>query len=167
MSTFPAIRPTTRLYVPGNAPSAFANSLSGRAIGFRRGNRRIGQSLSLSFEHLAEADMLKIKNHYVGQDGTFEIFFLSPEIWADHVSPPIPLISDYAWKYTAAPVIADVSFDRFSISVELGTEPIDIGDLVLDGGLASATPSRDYIVNGGLAAATPEREYVISPGGAA
>jgi hypothetical protein len=110
--------------------------------------------------------MLKIKDHYINQDGTFEIFYLSSEIWADHVSPPVPLISDYAWRYIAAPVIADVSYDRFSVSVELGTEPIDTGDLVINGGLASATPSRDYIVNGGLAAATPAREYIINPGGA-
>jgi hypothetical protein len=166
MSTFPAIRPTTRLYVPGNVPSAFASSLSGRTIGFRRGNRRIGQSLSLSFEYLSETEMLKIKDHYIGQNGTFEIFFLSAEIWADHASPPVLLLSDYAWKYNAPPVIDDVSFERFSVSVELGTEPIDTGDLVINGGLAFATPSRDYIVNGGLAAATPAREYIINPGSA-
>jgi hypothetical protein len=166
MANFPAIKPTSRLYVPGLVPSALRTSLSGVAVGFRRGNRRISQTLDLSFSHLTEAEMLRIKDHYVNSSGTFEIFFLSAEIWADHANPPVPLISDFAWRYADQPVIEDASYDRFTVSVKLQTEPIDPGDFILDGGLAAATPARDYIVNGGLAAAMPARDYVIAPGGA-
>ena len=167
MAIFPSIRPTVRLYIPGDAPSTFATGLSGRTTGFRRGNRRVGQSLALSFDHLTEAAMQQIKDHYIGQQGTFDIFFLSADIWADHAAPPVPLISDYAWRYESPPAITDTAFDRFNVQVALTTEPIDIGDLILNGGLAGAAPARDYIVNGGLAAATPARDYIITPGGAA
>ena len=167
MYTFPQLTPNARVFVPGDTPRSELQSLSGLRSSFRRGNRRIAQSLSLSYNYLTEADMLLIKNHYYDSYGTYEIFFLPAEVWADHASPPVPLVSDFAWRYATAPSITDVSFDRFSIEIELQTEPIDTGDLVIDGGLASATPARDYIVNGGLAAAAPARDYVISSGGAA
>jgi len=146
---------------------AMQTSLSGFNSGFRRGNRRIGQKLNLIFTHLTQANMLLIKDHYIDRKGTFDIFFLSTEIWGDFDTPPVPLISDFAWRYASEPKITDVSYDRFTVDVELQTEPIDLSDLIIDGGLASATPARDYIVEGGLASATPVRTYVISPGGAA
>ncbi len=169
MSNFPAIKATTRLYVPGSAPTAFANSLSGRTVGFRRGNRVVNPSLSMSFDFLTENKMLEIKNHYLDQGGTFNAFLLSPEIWADHVSPPIPLISNFAWRYNNAPIITDVAHDRFSISVQLVAQPLEpkSARLAFDGRFASPTPLRRFIIQGGNAAATPEREFVVSPGGSA
>ena len=167
MSTFPELTPNARVHTPGDTPRTELLSLNGARSSFRRGNRRVAQSLSLNYSHLTEADMLLIKNHYYDSNGTYEIFFLSAQIWADHVIPPVPLVSNFAWRYATAPSIVDVSFDRFSIEIELQSEPIDTGDLVLDGGLASATPIRDYTVVSGLAAAAPARDYVISPGGAA
>ena len=166
MSTFPALAPNARLYVPGDLPSVRQTSLSGVSSGFRRGNRRIGQSLSMSFSYLTEAQMLLIKDHYIARQGTFDIFYLSAEIWGDHVTPPVPLISDFAWRYAAEIVIADVSFNRFSVEVELETIPIDTGDLVFDGEGAPAAPSRLYVLDAGGAAASPARDYIISPTGA-
>ena len=166
MTSFPALIPSTRLYVPGNLPQSRMASLSGIDASFRRGNRRIGQALALSFNNITEADLLTLQQHYINQQGTFGRFFLSAEVWAGLAVAPIPLLSDYAWKYSAPLSVSQATCELFSVSVELGTEPIDTGDLVINGGLASATPSRDYIVNGGLAAATPAREYIINPGGA-
>ncbi len=120
----------------------------------------------MSFEYLTEAQMLLIKDHYIARQGTFDIFYLSAEIWGDHVTPPVPLISDFAWKYAAEVVIADVSFDRFSVQVELETVPIDTGDLIFDGEGAPAAPSRLYVLDSGGAAASPVRDYIISPTGA-
>lgn len=166
MSTFPSIAPTTRLYVPGDLPSAFQIGLSGKSIGFRRGNRRINQSLSMSFEHLTENQMLLIKDHYIDRKGTFDIFYLSAAIWGDHVTPPVPLVSDFAWRYSSEITITDVSFDRFSVAVELQTIPIDIGDLIYDAEQAPVTPLRLYLLDAGTASAAPARDYIISPGGA-
>ena len=166
MATFPSIAPNSRLYVPGSLPAVIATSLNGRATAFRRGNRRIAQTLSLTYKYLTEANMALIKDHYIGQNGTFEIFFLSAEVWGDFVTPPIPLLSDFAWKYSSEVTITDVSFDRFSVSVDLESVPINTGDLVFDAGAAAATPVRMYVIDAGAAAATPARDYTISPSGA-
>jgi hypothetical protein len=120
----------------------------------------------MTFEYLTEANMALIKDHYIGQNGTFEIFFLSAEGWGDFVTPPIPLLSDFAWRYSSEITITDTSFDRFSVSVDLESVPINIGDLIFDAGGASATPDRLYLLNAGAAEASPARDYVISPPGA-
>jgi hypothetical protein len=166
MSTFPALVPSTRTFTPGDVPNVKQVSLSGMTSGFRRGNRRIAQGLSLSFQRLTQVQLDLITAHYVDRQGSFDVFYLSPEVWSGYTTPPVPLLSDFAWQYAGPPSITDSSCGRWEVEVELETIPIDTGDLVLDGGLASATPSRDYIVNGGFAAATPAREYIINPGGA-
>jgi hypothetical protein len=179
MSTFPSLAPTTRLYVPGDLPSVRQTSLSGVSSGFRRGNRRIGQSLSMSFEYLTEAQMLLLKDHYIERQGTFDIFYLSAKVWGDHVTPPVPLISDFVWRYASAIAITDISFDRFSVEVELETIPIALGDvdIELPGGGAGPSPEPgpspppppppvvDYIYDGLTAALLPVREYIINSGG--
>ena len=167
MSLFPALAPTARVYTPGDIPSSFQRSLSGATTGFRRGNRRADQTLQLTFSHLVESDMDLIKDHYFDRKGTFEIFFLPGEIWGDYAAtPPVALVDNFAWRYASSPQITDVSFDRFTVEVELRTIAIDTGDLVFDGLTASATPARSYILDAGAAAATPARDYIISPTGA-
>lgn len=164
--TFPAIVPSSRTFSPGNIPQAVQTSLSGVASGFRRGNRRTQQTLSLSFTNLTEAQLNLIKAHFIDRQGTFDIFFLSAEVWSGYTTPPISLLSDYAWRYASAPTITDGIVGRWGVDVELVTYAIDTGDLVFDGLDASATPARSYILDGGAAAATPAREYIVSPTGA-
>jgi len=163
---FPALIPSARVYIPGDVPQQQQVALSGANSGYRQGNRRIAQTLGLSFNNISETDLNLIKAHYLSVDGTFGIFFLSTEVWNGYGTPPVPLLSDYAWRYAGAPAVTDGSCDLWSIEVELITYAINTGDLIFDGGLAAATPARDYILNGGLAAATPARDYVISPGAA-
>jgi hypothetical protein len=138
--------------------------LSGLTTGYRQGNRRIGQTLSMTFGHLTEEEMNLIQTHYINCNGTYDIFFLSPEIWGDFINPPIPLLSDYAWRYAGQPRIEDVSFDRFTVSLELVTYAIDFSDLIFDAGGAAASPARTYILDAGAASATLARDYVINSG---
>ena len=166
MSTFPALVPSTRTFVTGAVPTAMQVALSGVVTGFRRGNRRIAQTLGLTFQRLEESDVTLIRNHYDNRSGSFDIFFLSSEVWNGYTTPPIPLLSDYAWRYTGAPSITDVASTRWDVEVELETVPIDTGDLIFDAGLASASPARTYILDAGGAAVSPARDYTISPPGA-
>ena len=165
-ATFPALAPTSRTFIPGDTPRSMQVALSGATAGYRQGNRRINQTISLTFGHLTEAQMNLIQSHYIAANGTYDIFFLSAEIWGDYVDPPIDLLSDIAWRYAGAPIIEDVSFDRFTVELELVSYAINTGDLVFDGGLAAAAPARDYTLDAGGAAATPARDYIISPGAA-
>lgn len=166
MDVFPALAPSTRVFTLGDVPLILNTSLAGINVGFRRGNRRVNQTLELTFSHLTETQMDLIKAHYFSANGTYDIFYLSEEIWGDYTTPPIPLLSDYAWRYISPPTVTDVSYDRFTVEVSLGTEPINTGDLILDAGLAGATPGRTYILEAGLAGASPARDYFIDPGGA-
>jgi hypothetical protein len=164
--TFPALIPSTRIYVPGDVPQQQQIALSGVSSRYRQGNRRIAQTLALSFNNISEADLGLIKSHYLSVDGSFGIFYLSAEVWNGYTAPPVPLLSDYAWRYDSAPVVTDGSCDLWSVEVTLRTYAIDFSDLIFDGGAAAATPARTYILNGGAASATPARDYVINAGAA-
>jgi hypothetical protein len=107
-----------------------------------------------------------IQSHYIAVNGTYDIFYLSAEIWGDYENPPVGLLSDIAWRYAEAPKITDVSFDRFTVELELISYAINTGDLIFNGGLAALTPARTYTLYAGGAAATPARDYIISPGAA-
>lgn len=164
---FPDLVPSSRVYTPGNTPQARHTSLNGMSVGFRRGNRRIGQTLELIYTNLNEADFDLLKAHFIDRQGTYKNFYLSDEVWSGMATPPVPLVSDFIWKYSAPLVVSHASCGRYNVEVKLETQPVDLGDVILDGGLAAATPVRDYIVDGGLASATPARSVVVSPGGAA
>jgi hypothetical protein len=168
MSFFPALAPSSRVYTPGDVPSARQQALSGAVTGYRLGNRKIAQTLQLVFSHLVESDMDLIKAHFIDRKGTFDIFYLPAEIWGDYAGkPPVSLLSNFAWRYIAEPTITDVSYDRFTVELDLQAIPINTGDLVFDGLTASATPARTYTLEAGGASATPARDYLIIPTGAA
>ena len=139
MANFPSITPSTRLYTQGNFPSAIQSSSTGVTTGFRRGNRRINQTLQLSFNNLTEAQVTLIRNHFDGQNGSFNIFYLSAEVWAGYTTPPVPLVSDFAWLYANAPTISDGIVSKWNVEIELVSVPVDIGDLTFDGGDSTAT----------------------------
>lgn len=163
---FPALIPSARVYIPGDVPQQQQVALSGVNSGYRQGNRRIGQTLQLAFNNISESDLNLIKAHYTDRQGTFDIFYLSEEVWNGYTTPPVPLLSDYAWRYAGAPVITDGSCDLWSVEVELTTYAINTGDLVFDAADADPLPARDYILNAGGAAASPARDYLIFPPGA-
>lgn len=165
--TFPALIPSARVYVPGNVPQVAQVALSGVRTAYRQGNRRVEQTLQLAFNNISEADLNLIKAHYVAQDGSYGIFYLSAEVWSGYATPPVPLLSDYAWRYASAPVVTDGSCDLWSVELELTTYAINFSDLIVDGGAAAALPAREYILDAGAASATPARDYVINPGAAA
>ena len=160
MATFPSLTPTTRLYTPGDFPSAIQSSSSGTTTGFRRGNRRINQTLQLTFDNLTETQVNLIRTHYDGQSGSFEIFYLSSSTWNGYTSPPVALVSDFAWLYANAPTISDGIVSKWNVEVELVSVPIDTGDLVIDGG-DSATTARTYLVDALTSSSSPARTYII------
>ena len=140
-------------------------SLSGVTSGYRRGNRRIEQTLQLSYQNLTEAQVTEIRNHYDGQQGSYQMFYLSSECWAGYTTPPVSLVSDFAWLYAGPPTIADGGYvSRWNVEVEVKTIPIDIGDLIFDGQNASAT-NYSYILEAG-SSSTSNQDYIIDPLGA-
>ena len=168
MSQLPPLVPSSRLYTPGDMPQSRFQSMAGIDASFRRGGEFVGQRLVLSYNNLNETQFNLFAAHYTGENGTFGRFFLSPETWSGLATPPVPLNSDYLWRYNSPLVASHASCGRFNIEVELRAEPIDLADVVIDGSVANpSNPVRIYIVDGLTAAATPTRELVIFGGGAA
>ena len=163
MATFPSIVPSGRTYSPGDFPSVMQGALSGSVSAYRRGNRRIVQTLSLSYENLTEAQVTTFRSHYDTQKGSYEIFYLSSEAWAGYTTPPVSLISDVAWLYANPLTIADGFTSRWNVEVELRSVPIDPGDLILDGQDASDTWA--YILEAG-SSSTANQDYIIDGLGA-
>lgn len=164
--TFPALVPSARTYIPGDVPQARQVALSGVDSAYRLGNRRVQQQLTLAFNNISEANLFAIRSHYISVNGTYDIFYLSPEVWSGYATPPVPLLSDYAWRYAGPPAITDGSCDLWSVEVELTTYAINFSDLIFDAGGAAATPARTYILDAGAASATPARDYIINSGAA-
>jgi hypothetical protein len=164
---FPALIPSARTYVPGNVPQVQQVALSGSTVAYRQGNRRVEQTLQLAFNNISEADLDLIKAHYVAQDGTYGIFFLSGEVWNGYDSPPVPIVADYAWRYASPPVITDGSCDLWSVEVELTTYAIDLGDVIFNAADSASIPAREYILNAGGAAASPARILIVNGGASA
>jgi len=171
--TFPALVPSVRTYVPGNVPQVQQIALSGSTVAYRQGNRRVGQTLQLSFNNISEADLNLIRSHYVSQDGSYGIFFLSPEIWSGYATAPVPSPSNVAWRYATPPVITDGSCDLWSVAVELTSYLIEEGDISIDNpdgnnGSDPALPGTvAYIYDGLTSAAAPARAYLIDSGASA
>lgn len=164
---FPALIPSARSYTPGDVPQQQQATLSGMNNAYRQGNRRINQSLTLSYNNISEAQLNEIKAHYLSVNGSFEVFYLSSEVWNGYTTPPVPLVGDYAWRYAEPPTITDGSCDLWSVEISLTTYAVNFGDLIIDAGAAASLPAREYILNAGAAAATPARDYVTNPGAAA
>ena len=160
MATFPAIITTTSLYTQGDFPSAIQASSSGATTGFRRGNRRINQTLQLTFDNLTETQVNLISTHYDGQNGSFKIFYLSSSTWSGYTTPPVALVSDFAWLYATPPTISDGITSKWNVEVELVSVPIDTGDLIFDAG-DSTTTARTYIVDALTSSSSPARTYII------
>jgi hypothetical protein len=163
--SFPSLTPSTRIFSLGNVPQSPQFTIAGQQINYRKGNRRIAQTLNLLFEYITESDMNLIKNHYFNSEGTYNIFFLSAEVWSGYIIPPIPLLCDFAWHYVSAPIINNVTCDKFSVEVNLESIPINFKDLIFDAELAATNPIRDYILEANGAAVAPARNYIIAPTG--
>ena len=123
MANFPSITPSARLYTQGNFPSAIQASSAGVTTGFRRGNRRINQTLQLSFNNLTESQVTQIRNHFDGQNGSFSVFYLSAEVWAGYTTPPVSS-SDYKWRYADSFQISISAPSKYATSIELISVPI-------------------------------------------
>ena len=160
MATFPSLTPTTRLYTQGDFPSAIQASSNGATTGFRKGNRRINQTLQLTFDNLTETQVNLIRTHYDGQNGSFEIFLLDANTWSGYTTLPVPLISDFVWLYATPPTISDGITSKWNVEVELISVPIDTGDVVYDGG-DSTTTARSYILDALTSSSSPARTNII------
>ena len=150
-SIFPEISPNVRVYSNGGFVTADRTAASGAYTGFRRGSRQVGQTLQMQFKYLTEEKMNEIKTHYLERKGSFDFFLASASMWGDYAGhPPVPLLGDTVWRFASPPLVTDVSFDRFDVSVDLISHAVLQGDIFgasVDATTAAAAAA-DYIYDG-------------------
>lgn len=161
---FPSLTPSLRIFGPGILPVTEKISASGAFFGFRRGSRTKGQTLSLTFNNLTEANVNLIKDHYIDSNGTFDYFFLNGSVWSGYTTPPAPVFG-VAWRYASAPVISDGIIGRWAVEVELQSHGVLQGELILQGpdSTPAAAAAASYIYDAGDST-TVAREYILNAG---
>ncbi len=150
MATFPSLKPSTRTFTPGRHPHSEISTLSGLQTRVRSSNVLLEQSLRLSFAALTEAEMLSIRNHYIGQQGRFTSFFIPNDLLSGTTSPASFTPTNYGWRYVAPPQITDIGIQRYDVSVELASVPTEsanvsgadlVATISLQGGVVANTAS--------------------------
>jgi len=122
MATFPALRPSSRSYRPGNYPMVEYSAMSGAKWKRVLGNRRVGMELDLSFANVDDSVAAMVLEHFDGEGGTFRRFTLSPEVFAGTegglaaaMQPP----PNVRWAYADQPSIDSVFPGVSTVKVKL------------------------------------------------
>jgi hypothetical protein len=118
MSTFPALNPSQRTYIPGVFASTQAQCLNGDESSVRHSNAQVGNQLRMGFTALTESELFSIVSHY-SLHGTFQTFDLSSTT-LNAMTITIP--SGYLWRYMSAPECTK-SATTIEASVELELLP--------------------------------------------
>jgi hypothetical protein len=123
MATFPALKPSTRTFTPGERPHSQIRTMDGGQSRVRQSNVLVNQRLRLSFAVLTEAEMLSIRTHYIGQQGKFLSFDIPNDLLSGVTTPADFTPTGYSWVYASTPVIEDTGCSRYNVSLELVTIP--------------------------------------------
>lgn len=119
MANFPELQPSTRIWLPGNAPQTAVASLSGASTRISHGSSRFGDSLVLSFVNRSESDSNKISLHFSNQNGTRDSFELPAAVFAGLNGYEQLIANGNRWIYVSAPTIEYLSPDVHTITIEL------------------------------------------------
>lgn len=120
MADFPAIVPNARSFGLGNAPQEQFESPDGVGVRFiHNENKRVGQTLTLTYRALTETQINSITDHYIGQEGSLVPFDLPSEIWSGYSTVPVSA-SDYQWRYAGTFNVETGGFTgRFNVTIQL------------------------------------------------
>ena len=118
--TFPTAKPSARNYEPGDWPVKTYNSMSGREIRIRYGDKRFNAKLSLEYQNIADTSADDFLAHYNQQFGTYKAFTLPTEVlsgWSG--TSYVPTETTMKFRYSKAPTVVSVRPGVSKVSVEL------------------------------------------------
>ena len=118
--SYPTFTPSARSYNPGNWAVKNYNSMSGREIRIRYGDKRFNAKLSLQYQNITDTDADDFLSHYNSQFGTYEAFTLPAEVltgWG--AGSYIPNATAMKFRYSQAPTVVSVRPGVSTVSVEL------------------------------------------------
>ena len=117
---YPKAKPTGRTYKPGDFPVKTYNSISGREVRIRYGDKRFDASLSLQYQNISDTSANEFLAHYDRQYGTYKSFTVPTEVttgWSG--SNYIPDTQAMKFRYKRAPSIVSVRPGVSNVSIEL------------------------------------------------
>lgn len=122
MANFPAIKPASRSYSPGNYPIRDYTALNGAVWKRLFGSKRSGMTLSLEFRNIDDAVAAQILDHYDGQAGTYYGFGIPSVLYAGmggSLQSAAAIPQDVKWVYASAPDVQSVFPGVSTVTVEL------------------------------------------------
>lgn len=119
MTTFPSVKPSSRVWTPGVRPQTLYQTLDGIEIRFIHGSRTVGQQLSLSFENVTETVGKSITDHYAANGTTYGTFALPAEVFAGMNAYNYTNEATNAWRYAGPPQVTYQTPGYQSVTVDL------------------------------------------------
>ena len=119
MTQFPALRPTSRQFVPGTVPISTFKSIAGKETRVITGSSPVDHVLTFTFENVSEAVGKQILDHWYLQQGMALGFTLPSAVWAGWAEYSAAVASDQKWRYSAAPSVNTISPGIMVLNVQL------------------------------------------------
>jgi len=110
---FPAVKPTSRSYSPGNFPQTAFKAQNGAQTIVRFGNRRVDSTLQLSFSNISDSQAALILQHYeqVNGDWNYATFGVDNALAGNGFEINIYMgetASGLRWRYSSPPSVESV-----------------------------------------------------------
>ena len=125
--TFPTLVPSSRQFTQGDWPIARYTSQNGSEVRILYGDREVGQSLSLGYENITDAEAETFITHYQAMQGTFTTFALPQPItdnagagWSG-TATVFNAGQGSQYRYAGPPVLTSVYPGVSSITIKLIT----------------------------------------------
>jgi hypothetical protein len=123
--TFPAIKPSSRSFSPGQLPIRSYRTLSGAIWKRSFSNTRSGHAMSLEFKNIPDATADQILAHFESVGGPFYRFNLPAELFvgmSSSLTSRMQAPANVQWAYSSEPKVQSVYPGYCTVSVELISE---------------------------------------------
>lgn len=119
MTTFPSVRPSSRMWSPGSRAQTVQTAMDGIEVRFVHGDRSVGQRLSLTFNNITEAAGKSITDHYIANGTTYGTFDVPAELFAGMSTYNYVKPAGNSWRYESPPQVTYGVPGYQSVTVEL------------------------------------------------
>ena len=118
---FPALKPTSRDFTPGNWPVKSFKSQSGAEVRILYGDTRTGMEMTLGYDNITDAQAQEFLTHYDETKGTYGIFTIRSFTRAGWAASPFAIDCGpiNRWRYADPPQLTAVKPGRSSVRVSL------------------------------------------------
>jgi len=117
-----SVVPTSRSVRLGDYPVRSFRAQNGKELRLLYGNRRSGQELELTYENIADSNVVGFMSHYEdmkGTHGSFDVPSINFQGWNAGVNSPFQEPQNNLYRFADAPQITSVRPGRSTVVVRL------------------------------------------------